>query len=104
MVCHTDALTEVKDSSVENITVEATEDRTGKKALAGAVIGTVNNNTTLTNVTASGNTVKNYGAVGYSEMIGRVVSGKLTIDGQTVVSNAAVTIDGVVTNVPQLAK
>ena len=79
----------IEDSSVENTTVEATEDRTGKAALAGAVIGTVNNNTTLTNVTASGNTVKNYGAVGYSEMIGRVVSGKLTIDGQTVVSNAA---------------
>ena len=80
LVCHTDALTEVKNSSVKNITVEATENRTGKAALAGAVIGTVNNNTALTNVTASGNNVKNNGAVGYSDMIGRVVSGQLTID------------------------
>ena len=85
LVCHTDALTEVKDSSVENITVEATEDRTGKAALAGAVIGTVNGNTIFNNVTAIGNTVKNYGAVGYSEMIGRI-NGKLTIDGQTCVA------------------
>ena len=80
LVCHTDALTEVNASSVENITVEATEVRTGKAALAGAVIGTVNNDTTLTNVTASGNTVTNHGAVGYSDMVGRVVSGTLTIN------------------------
>ena len=80
LVCHTDALTEVKDSSVENITVEATEDRTGKAALAGAVIGTVNANTTFTSVTVNGNTVINNNATAESDMVGRVVPGTLTVN------------------------
>ena len=80
LVCHTDALTEVKDSSVKNTTVKATENRTGKAALAGAVIGTVNANTTFTSVTVNGNTVINNNATAESDMVGRVVSGTLTIN------------------------
>ncbi len=77
---YTTGVTNVKNSKVEETEVEATEDRTGKAALAGAVIGTVNANATLTNVTVSGNTVKNTGATAYSDMIGRVVSGNLTVN------------------------
>ena len=89
LVAYTQSTTTVENSKVENTTIESTEDRTGKTALAGAVIGTVTANTTFTNVTVSGNTVKNNRADAHSDMVGRVVSGKLTIDGQTVVSNAA---------------
>lgn len=80
LVAYTHSTTTVENSKVENSTVEATEDRTGKKALAGAVIGTVNANTTFTNVTVSGNTVKNNGADAHSDMVGRVVSGTLTVN------------------------
>lgn len=80
LVAYTHSTTTVEDSKVENSTIEATEDRTGKTALAGAVIGTVNANTTFTNVTVSGNTVKNNGADAHSDMVGRVVSGTLTVN------------------------
>lgn len=80
LVAYTHSTTTVENSKVENTRVEATEDRTGKKALAGAVIGTVNANTTFTNVTVSGNTVKNNGADAHSDMVGRVVSGTLTVN------------------------
>lgn len=80
MVAYTTAATIVEQSKVENSTFEATEDRTGKGALAGAVIGTVNANTTLTSVTVRGNTVTNYNATAYSDMVGRVVSGTLTVN------------------------
>ena len=74
----------ISDSKVENSSFEATEDRTGKLALAGSVIGTVNGPATITNVTTSGNTVTNHGATGASEMFGRVLN---TINGQTYVAN-----------------
>ena len=74
----------ISDSKVENSSFEATEDRTGKLALAGSVIGTVNGPTTISNVTTSGNTVTNHGATGASEMFGRVLK---TINGQTYVAN-----------------
>lgn len=80
LVAYTHSTTTVENSKVENSTVEATEDRTGKKALAGAVIGTVNANTTFTNVTVSGNTVINNNATAESDMVGRVVSGTLTVN------------------------
>lgn len=80
LVAYTHSTTTVEDSKVENSTIEATEDRTGKTALAGAVIGTVNANTTFTNVTVSGNIVKNNGADAHSDMVGRVVSGTLTVN------------------------
>lgn len=80
LVAYTHSTTTVEDSRVENSTVEATEDRTGKTALAGAVIGTVNANTTFTNVTVSGNTVINNNATAESDMVGRVVSGTLTVN------------------------
>lgn len=80
LVAYTHSTTTVENSKVENTIVEATEDRTSKTALAGAVIGTVNANTTFTNVTVSGNTVKNNGADAYSDMVGRVVSGTLTVN------------------------
>lgn len=80
LVAYTHSTTTVENSKVENTIVEATEDRTSKNALAGAVIGTVNANTTFTNVTVSGNTVKNNGADAHSDMVGRVVSGTLTVN------------------------
>lgn len=80
LVAYTHSTTTVENSKVENSTVEATEDRTGKKALAGAVIGTVNANTTFTNVTVSGNTVINNNTTAESDMVGRVVSGTLTVN------------------------
>ena len=79
-VAYTMATTTVEESKVENTRVEATEDRTGKKALAGAVIGTVHANTTFTSVTVSGNTVINNNATAESDMVGRVVSGTLTVN------------------------
>lgn len=80
LVAYTHSTTTVENSKVENTIVEATEDRTSKTALAGAVIGTVNANTTFTNVTVSGNTVKDNGADAHSDMVGRVVSGTLTVN------------------------
>lgn len=80
LVAYTHSTTTVENSKVENTIVEATGDRTSKTALAGAVIGTVNANTTFTNVTVSGNTVKNNGADAHSDMVGRVVSGTLTVN------------------------
>lgn len=80
LVAYTHSTTTVENSKVENTIVEATEDRTSKTALAGAVIGTVYANTTFTNVTVSGNTVKNNGADAHSDMVGRVVSGTLTVN------------------------
>ncbi|MBO5406352.1 MAG: hypothetical protein J6A27_02445 [Bacteroidales bacterium] len=80
LLAYTHSTTTVKDSKVERTTVESTENRTGKTALAGAVIGTVNANTTLTNVTVNGNTVKNNNATAHSDMVGRVVSGTLTVE------------------------
>lgn len=80
LVAYTHSTTTVENSKVENTIVEATEDRTSKTALAGAVIGTVNANTTFTNVTVSGNTVKNNGADAHSDMVGGVVSGTLTVN------------------------
>lgn len=80
LVAYTHSTTTVENSKVENTIVEATEDRTSKTALAGAVIGTVNANATFTNVTVSGNTVKNNGADAHSDMVGRVVSGTLTVN------------------------
>ena len=80
LVAYTHSTTTVENSKVENTIVESTEDRTSKTALAGAVIGTVNANTTFTNVTVSGNTVKNNGADAHSDMVGRVVSGTLTVN------------------------
>lgn len=80
LVAYTHSTTTVENSKVENTIVEATEDRTSKTALAGAVIGTVNANTTFTKVTVSGNTVKNNGADAHSDMVGRVVSGTLTVN------------------------
>lgn len=78
LVAYTHSTTTVERSKVENSTFEATEDRTGKAALAGAVIGTVNANTTFTSVTVSGNTVINLNTTAYSEKVGRVVSGTFT--------------------------
>ncbi len=78
LLAYTHSTTTVENSKVENTTVEATEDRTGKQALAGAVIGTVNANTTFTTVTVSGNTVINNNATAYSDKVGRVVSGTFT--------------------------
>lgn len=70
---------DITKSEVTGTTVESTEDRTGKTALAGAVMGTVGADTTFDNVTVSGNTVKNIGATAYSDMVGRVTAGTLTI-------------------------
>lgn len=79
-IAYTHVPTTIENSKVEITTVEATEDRTGKNALAGSVIGTVNYDTTLTNVTVTNNTVKNTGATTYSNMVGRVSSGSLTVN------------------------
>lgn len=75
IVGYTMTTTDISNSKVEDSTIEATEDRTGKDALAGSIAGTVNvKPTILTNVTSTGNTVKNTGATGYSEKFGRVMS------------------------------
>ena len=79
LVAHTQSTVSIVYSKVENSTIESTEDRTGKAAIAGGVIGTIVGTTTFDNVTVSGNTVTNNGATPYSEKVGRVVSpGTLT--------------------------
>ena len=64
----------IKDSKIEKTTVESTEDRTGKTALAGAVVGTINNcAATFTNVTVdAATTVTNNGATPHSKEVGRL--------------------------------
>lgn len=64
----------IKDSKIEKTTVESTEDRTGKTALAGAVVGTINNcAATFTNVTVdAATTVTNNGATPLSKEVGRL--------------------------------
>ena len=84
LVAYSQAVTVIDGCSVTNTKVTATEDRLGTKAaLAGSVIGTVNADTTISKVTASGNTVSNNNALpAFSNEIGRIAgSGKLTIDG-----------------------
>ena len=80
LIAYSLTATEIANSSVLNSTVESTEDRTGKTALAGAIIGTVAGNTTLTNVSAENTTVTNNGAEAYSLLVGRIVSGELTVN------------------------
>lgn len=81
LIAYTQTATEITNSKViGNTTIEATEDRTPKgTAVAGAIVGTVNANTTLTDVTVDNTVVvKNTGAIVHSDMVGRVVSGTLT--------------------------
>ena len=79
LVAHTQTTVSISNSKVENSTIESAEDRTGKAAIAGGIIGTIVGVTTFDNVTVSGNTVTNNGATPYSEKVGRVVSpGTLT--------------------------
>ena len=87
LVAYSQTVTVIDGCSVTNTKVTATEDRLGtKSALAGSVIGTVNADTTISKVTASGNTVSNNNALpAFSNEIGRKVAGTLTIDGKTVV-------------------
>lgn len=80
LIAYSLTATEIANSSVLNSTVESTEDRTGKTALAGAIIGTVAGNTTLTNVSAENTTATNNGAEAYSLLVGRIVSGELTVN------------------------
>lgn len=78
-VAYTTAELQITDSKVEKTTVESTEDRTGKSALAGAVVGTIGGSTTFTNVTVdAATTVTNNGATPYSKAVGRIVGGSLT--------------------------
>lgn len=84
LVAYSQTVTTIEDCSVTNTKVAATEDRLGTKAaLAGSVIGTVNANIAISNLTASGNTVSNNNALpAFSNEIGRIASsGNLTIDG-----------------------
>lgn len=82
LVAYTQKTVSISGSKVENSTIESTEDRSTKTAIAGGIIGTIVGATTFDNVTVSGNTVKNTGAEPHSDMVGRVVSpGTLTIDG-----------------------
>lgn len=83
LIAYTQTATEITNSKViGNTTIEATEDRTPKgTAVAGAIVGTVNANTTLTDVTVDNTVVvKNTGAIAHSDMVGRVVSGTLTVN------------------------
>ena len=83
LIAYTQTVTEISNSKVTgSTTIEATEDRSVKgTAVAGAIVGTVNANTTLTNVTVDNTTtVKNTGATAHSNMVGRVVSGTLTVN------------------------
>lgn len=83
LIAYTQTATEITNSKViGNTTIEATEDRTPKgTAVAGAIVGTVNANTTLTGVTVDNTVVvKNTGATAHSDMVGRVVSGTLTVE------------------------
>ena len=91
LVGYSQSVTVIENSSVKNTKLTATEDRLGTKAaLAGAVIGTVNGDTTLTKVTVSGNTVSNNNALPvYNDCIGRKVAGTLVVDGKTAASSAA---------------
>jgi len=90
LVAYSQSVTTIENSSVKNSNVTATEDRLGTKApLAGAVIGTINANTALTNVTVSGNTVSNNNATAVlNQYAGRWVAGELTIDGAVVAATA----------------
>jgi hypothetical protein len=89
LIGYSQSVVTVENTSVKNTKVTATEDRQGtEKALAGAVIGTVNGNTAFTNVTISNNTVSNNNALpAFDDCIGRKVSGTLTVDGHSFVSN-----------------
>ena len=89
LAAHVNGNTVIENSSVKNTKVTATEDRTGKAAVAGAVVGTISNNTAFTNVTASNNTVSNTGATPACEEVGRIVSGVWTVDGAVIASTAA---------------
>ena len=83
LIAYTQTVTEITNSKViGNTTIEATEDRTPKgTAVAGAIVGTVYANTTLTGVTVDNTVVvKNTGATAHSDMVGRVVSGTLTVN------------------------
>lgn len=93
LVAYSQSVTTIENCSVKNTKVTATEDRKGTKLpLAGAVIGTVNANTTLTNVTVSGNTVSNNNATAvFNDYIGRWVTGELTIDGVFMLREASQT-------------
>lgn len=79
IVAHTQTTVSISGSKVENSTIESTEDRNTKAAIAGGIIGTILGATTFDNVTVSGNTVINNGATPRNEKVGRVVSpGSLT--------------------------
>ena len=79
IVAHTQTTVSISGSKVENSTIESTEDRSTKAAIAGGIIGTIMGATTFDNVTVSGNTVINKGATPHNEKVGRVVSpGTLT--------------------------
>ena len=79
IVAHTQTTVSISGSKVENSTIESTEDRSTKAAIAGGIIGTIMGATTFDNVTVSGNTVINNGAKPLNEKVGRVVSpGSLT--------------------------
>lgn len=79
IVAHTQTTVSISGSKVENSTIESTEDRSTKAAIAGGIIGTIMGATTFDNVTVSGNTVINNGAIPLNEKVGRVVSpGSLT--------------------------
>lgn len=79
IVAHTQTTVSISGSKVENSTIESTEDRSTKAAIAGGIIGTIMGATTFDNVTVSGNTVINKGATPLTAKVGRVVSpGTLT--------------------------
>ena len=79
IVAHTQNTVSISGSKVENSTIESTEDRSTKAAIAGGIIGTIMGATTFDNVTVSGNTVINIGATPFNEKVGRVVNpGSLT--------------------------
>ena len=79
IVAHTQTTVSISGSKVEKSTIESTEDRSTKAAIAGGIIGTIVGATTFDNVTVSGNTVINNGATPLNEKVGRVVSpGSLT--------------------------
>ena len=79
IVAQTQTTVSISVSKVENSTIESTEDRSTKAAIAGGIIGTIVGATTFDNVTVSGNTVINNGATPLNEKVGRVVSpGSLT--------------------------
>lgn len=83
LIAYTQTVAEITNSKViGNTTIESTEDRTTKgTAVAGAIVGTVNANTTLTGVSVDATVVvKNTGATAYSNMVGRVLSGTLTVN------------------------